>query len=203
MFTMGRVPIFCLRNEVFAWIHAHLQRSLSEVVSPLGLVCHGVEWLPAGSDSCLRVYIECSDPEREVDVDDCEAASREISAWLDVEDPISGHFRLEVSSPGLERPLFNAGQVAEVTGETIKVKLRLARDGSRKFKGKVRAVEGDIIHLDCEDKGEIDLDFANIEHARVEPDWAALGLAPTPRNSSGGHKGKSKQKRAHRRTGRS
>lgn len=180
-----------------------LAGQFGEVVSALGLVCHGVEWLPAGGDSCLRVYIERIDPEQEVDVDDCEAASREISAWLDVEDPISSHYRLEVSSPGLERPLFSADQVAAVLGQTVKVKLRLARDGSRKYEGVVLGVDGETIRLDCQDKGEVELDFANIERARVEPDWAALGLAPAPRKGGSGHKGKSKQQRAHRRASRS
>ncbi len=180
-----------------------LAEQFGEVFSALDLVCYGVEWLPSGGDSCLRVYIECRDPEREVDVDDCEAASREVSAWLDVEDPISSHYRLEVSSPGLERPLFSAAQVAAVAGETIKVKLRLARDGSRKLTGKVLSVDGDVIHLDCDGPDEIELDFADIEHARVEPDWVALGLAPAPRSSGRGDKGKGKQKQAHRRAGRS
>lgn len=180
-----------------------LATQFEQVIEPLGLACLGVEWLPAGAHSCLRVYIERRAADEEVDVDDCEAASREISAWLDVEDPIGGHYSLEVSSPGLDRPLFSAEQMARAVGETVKVKLRLMRDGTRKLTGKVLAVEGESVRLDCADKGEVVLDFADIEHARVEPDWAALGLAPAPRKGGRGHRDKGKQKRAHRRAGRS
>lgn len=180
-----------------------LAAQFDDVIEPLGLDCLGVEWVPAGAHSCLRVYIERRAVDEEVDVDDCEAASREISAWLDVEDPIGGQYNLEVSSPGLDRPLFSAAQLARAQGETIKIRLRMARDGQRKLSGKVLSVEGESIRLDCGEHGEVELDFADIEHARVEPDWAALGLAPTPREGGRGHKDKGKQKRAHRRAGRS
>lgn len=179
-----------------------LAESIGKVIGPLGLDCLGVEWLPAGDDSCLRVYIEHADAERDVDVDDCEAASREMSAWLDVEDPITSHYRLEVSSPGLDRPLFTLDQVAAVVGETIKVKLSLAHDGSRNFTGKVVGVEGASVRMDCPGQDEVVLDFGNVAQARVKPDWDALGLAPASGKGQRGHQGKN-NKRAHRRAGRS
>ncbi len=178
-----------------------LARQLDEVIQPLGLECLGVEWHPAGSKSRLRVYIDCVEAGRPVDVDDCEAASRDIAAWLDVEDRIHGQYNLEVSSPGLDRPLFTAAQVAAAIGEMVQLKLRLARDGRRRLKGTVLRVDGNVIELDCGQDGPVTVDFADVEQARVEPDWAALGLVSEPRK--GGHRGKGKKKRARGRAGRS
>ncbi|MBD4282481.1 ribosome maturation factor RimP, partial [Xanthomonas citri pv. citri] len=75
-------------------------------------------------------------PERVINVDDCERVSREVSAQLDVEDPITGNYTLEVSSPGVDRPLFTLEQFARHVGESAKIVLKLAQDGRRRFQGK-------------------------------------------------------------------
>ena len=111
---------------------------LSPTVESLGLELLGIEYLPAPGGSVLRVYIdvpEAEAAERNVGIDDCESVSREISAQLDVADPISGNYTLEVSSPGLERPLFGAAQFARFVGESAKVTLKLPQDGRRRLQG--------------------------------------------------------------------
>lgn len=178
-----------------------LTLDIAGVIGSLDLQCLGVEWHPAGGESRLRVYID--KPDSEVAVEDCETASREISAWMDVNDPIPGHYTLEVSSPGLDRPLFSASQCAAVVGSQIKLNLKLPLDGRRRLTGELIAVEGDRISLRNEEVGDIELGFANIENARVVPDWAALGLAAAPKPGAGGHSNKHKKKRAHSRAGRS
>lgn len=175
-----------------------LAQQLDPVIEPLELECLGVEWQP-GAGARLRVYIDVRDGARAVDVDDCEAASREISAWLDVEDPIGGAYDLEVSSPGIDRPLFSAAQVARAVGETVQLRLRLTRAGARRLQGQVLAVEGTLIRLRDGAGVEHEVDFADVERARVEPDWAALGLAPAAPPGKQGNK----RKRAQRRAGRS
>src|SRR6185312_5704038 len=85
-----------------------LATRIAPALDELGLECLGIEWVPGRGEGLLRLYID-RDGEP-VTVDDCEAASREVSALLDVEDPITGHYVLEVSSPGLDRPLFSAEQ---------------------------------------------------------------------------------------------
>src|SRR6185312_12201537 len=112
--------------------------------------------VPGRGEGLLRLYID-REGEQPVTVDDCEAASREISALLDVDDPIAGHYVLEVSSPGIERPLFNAEQFARFAGQEAKVTLKLPRDGRRRMRGKIVAVDGKRIGVDV-DGTRIDID---------------------------------------------
>lgn len=170
-----------------------LTRDIDHMLQGLALSCLGLEWNPAAGRARLRVYIERA--EGEVTVEDCEAASREISAWLDVEDPIPGHYLLEVSSPGIDRPLFSAAQFARAVGEDVKLTLKLPRAGRRRFQGRVVSVAGEDITIATE-AGEIGFAHADIEHARVVPDWVALGYAPAPKPGKG-----EKKKHASGRTG--
>ena len=153
---------------------------LSPTVASMGLELLGIEYLPAPGGALLRVYIDVPQAEaagRAVGIEDCEAVSREISAQLDVEDPISGNYTLEVSSPGMERPLFGAQQFARFVGETAKVVLKLPQDGRRRLQGAILRVDGQSLAFDV-DGAEFVVDAANVEKARLVPDWVALGLAP-------------------------
>ena len=140
-----------------------LQAMLAPVVESLGYECWGVEFISQGRHSLLRVYIDHANG---ILVDDCEAVSRQVSAVLDVEDPISSEYTLEVSSPGMERPLFTLEQFAKHVGEQVKIKLRSPFDGRRNFQGLLRGVEDqDVVVLvdDHEFLLPIDLiDKANI-----------------------------------------
>ena len=153
---------------------------LAPTVQSLGLELLGVEYLPAPGGALLRLYIDVpadAGEERTVGIEDCEATSREVSAQLDVADPISGHYTLEVSSPGVDRPLFTAAQFARFMGETAKVALKLPQDGRRRLQGAITAVQGDTISFDVDGQPFVAA-IDNIEKARLVPDWAALGLAP-------------------------
>ena len=140
-----------------------LQAMLAPVVESLGYECWGVEFISQGRHSLLRVYIDHANG---ILVDDCEAVSRQVSAVLDVEDPISSEYTLEVSSPGMDRPLFTLEQFAKHVGEQVKIKLRSPFDGRRNFQGLLRGVEDqDVVVLvdDHEFLLPIDLiDKANI-----------------------------------------
>ncbi|KZC17158.1 ribosome maturation protein RimP [Rhodanobacter sp. FW510-R12] len=163
-----------------------LVQRFSGVLADLGLECLGVEFTPSHGQSTLRVYLDLLDKEagdgerREVGIEDCETASRELSALLDVEDPIPGHYVLEVSSPGLDRPLFTAAQFARAGGQEVKVLLRAPLEGRRRLRGKLVSVEGGRIVLEAEGK-TFEFDHALVESARVVPDWVALGYAPQPK----------------------
>lgn len=153
---------------------------LSPTVASMGLELLGIEYLPAPGGATVRLYIDVPQAEseaRSVGIEDCEAVSREVSAQLDVEDPITGNYTLEVSSPGLDRPLFGAAQFARFTGETAKATLKLPQDGRRRLQGRILRVEGDTIVFDI-DGAEFAAPAANIDKARLVPDWVALGLAP-------------------------
>lgn len=158
---------------------------LAPTVEALGVELVGVEYLPAPGGATLRLYIDVpgGEGERSVTIDDCESVSREVSAQLDVEDPISGHYTLEVSSPGVDRPLFTAGQFARFVGEEAKVTLKLPQDGRRRLQGRILKVEEETVHVQVEGPGgvpqEIAFGMGNVEKARLVPDWVALGYAPS------------------------
>jgi ribosome maturation factor RimP len=163
-------------------------------VEALQLELLGVELAASGTSALLRLYIDA--PGRTVVIEDCEAVSREVSAILDVNDPIASHYTLEVSSPGIDRPLFTAAQFASHVGERVKLTLQIPLDGRRRLQGTIASVSGEAIVLKT-DAAEVALQHATIEKARLVPDWAALGLAPTtgdkgraPRNKAPLEKGR-------------
>jgi ribosome maturation factor RimP len=161
---------------------------LAPTVASLGLELLGAEYLPSPGGAMLRLYIDVpaeaagdGEEPRSVTIEDCEAVSREVSAQLDVEDPISSHYTLEVSSPGIDRPLFGAAQFARFIGDSAKVVLKLPQDGRRRLQGAITRVEGENIAfaVDGTDGKPVELVVRadNIEKARLVPDWAALGLS--------------------------
>ena len=142
-----------------------LHALLAPVVEALGYQCWGVEFLSQGRHSLLRVYIDHSDG---ILVDDCEKVSRQLSGVLDVEDPISSDYTLEVSSPGLDRPLFTLEQYAASVGEQVKIKLRSPFEGRRNFQGLLRGVEEQDVVVLVEDH-EYLLPVDMIDKANIVP----------------------------------
>ncbi len=132
----------------------------------------GVEYLPQGKHSILRIYI---DKPEGIDVDDCGHVSRQVSAMLDVEDPIKGEYSLEVSSPGLDRPLFTAAHFAQFIGSNANVKLKMPINGQRKFLGIIKGVISDSKSadvLDLEANGEsVSIPFDLIDKANLVPEF--------------------------------
>ncbi len=162
-----------------------IARLLAPTVTSLGLELLGIEYLPAPGGALVRLYIDVPQAEateRSVGIEDCESVSREVSAQLDVEDPITGNYTLEVSSPGIDRPLFGVVQFARFIGESAKVTLKLPQDGRRRLQGAILRVEGETVVFGV-DNGEFPVDAGNIDKARLLPDWIALGLAPAVDNS--------------------
>ena len=179
---------------------------LAPTVDALGLELLGVEYLPAPGGAVLRLYIdipledaaaeaagEGDEPPRTVGIEDCEAVSREVSAQLDVADPISGNYTLEVSSPGLERPLFTPAHFARYIGQVAKVGLKLPQDGRRRLQGEILRADDAAVVLKV-DGAEHQVSPDNIDKARLVPDWAALGLAPA-KDKSGRDARPGKQKK--------
>lgn len=155
---------------------------LEPTVQALGLELLGVEYLPAPGGATLRLYIDAplaEQPQRVVNIDDCERVSREVSAQLDVADPISGNYTLEVSSPGVDRPLFTLQQFQRHLGQSAKVGLKLPQENRRRLQGEIAAVnmEQNTVTFVVDGKPFVAA-FDNIDKARLIPDWAALGLVP-------------------------
>ena len=153
------------RNQRVVGKKQQISDLLHSTVEALGFELWGVEHMQQGKHSVLRVYI---DSPAGVTVDDCAAVSEQVSGILDVEDPISGDYTLEVSSPGLDRQLFTLTQYAGYVGETVELRLRSAFEGRRKFKGTLKGIEGEEVVLQVEDH-EYLLPFSAIEKARIQP----------------------------------
>ncbi|MCB1875202.1 MAG: ribosome maturation factor RimP [Chromatiales bacterium] len=140
---------------------------LQPAVEGLGYELVGVQHITGGHRPVLRVYI---DNEQGITVDDCEKVSRQVSAVLDVEDPIRGEYTLEVSSPGLDRPLMRPEHFQRFAGERVKLRLSRALDGRRKFTGLLGGLDGDVVLLDI-DGETFRLPLELVEMARLVPEF--------------------------------
>lgn len=145
-----------------------LKALLAPAVSSLGFEIWGVEYLVRGRHRLLRVYI---DREEGVTVDDCAAVSHQVSGVLDVEDPIPGEYTLEVSSPGLDRVLFDPSQYARYTGSLLSVRTQAAIGGRRRFRGRLASVGGEGFVLALDEGGEQAITFAAVDKAQIEPEF--------------------------------
>jgi len=150
-----------------ARVEDRLFEMLEPAVAALDFTLWGVEFVRAGKHSTLRVYIDHADG---VSVDNCAAVSHQVSAILDVEDPISTEYFLEVSSPGMERPFFNASQYADYLGETAAVELTVAQQGKRKFKGVIAAVDGDYVEFNVDGEA-LKVAQSSIKKAHLVPQF--------------------------------
>ena len=142
-----------------------LQALLAPVVDALGYECWGIEFVSQGRHSVLRIYIDHANG---ILVDDCEKVSRQVSGVLDVEDPVTSEYTLEVSSPGMDRPLFTLEQYAKHVGEQVKIKLRGPFEGRRNFQGLLRGVEEQDVVLQV-DGHEYLLPIDLIDKASIIP----------------------------------
>ncbi|ROO28338.1 ribosome maturation protein RimP [Salinisphaera orenii MK-B5] len=142
-----------------------LQQLLEPVVNDLGYELWHLESTGAAKSGVLRLYI---DSPAGIALEDCETVSHEVSAVLDVEDAGNSNYQLEVSSPGLDRPLANKAHFRRFIGERARVNMFAPVAGQRKFRGVILAVEGDTVDLGCDDQ-TYSLPIADMAKARLEP----------------------------------
>jgi ribosome maturation factor RimP len=179
-------------------IHLSAKKKLLEdlirpIVEGLGYEFWGMEHLAQGKHSLLRIYIEsrlqsqeninadveisengevedASVKESGIALDDCERVSRQVGAILDVEDPISGDYTLEVSSPGMDRLLYNLSQYERFKGHHVAIKLRMAYEGRRKYTGIISGIEGRDVVIQV-DQEEFLFPIEAIEKANIIPQF--------------------------------
>ncbi|HEY3487500.1 MAG TPA: ribosome maturation factor RimP [Gammaproteobacteria bacterium] len=137
------------------------------IVERMGYELVGVELMRHGRDCTLRVYI---DKPQGVTLDDCAAVSHQLSGVMDVEDPIQLPYRLEISSPGLDRPLFKASDFERFAGSIAKIKLAVPLEGRRNFTGVLSGVKDGRIRLEV-DAEIFELNYEHIERARLVPQF--------------------------------
>jgi ribosome maturation factor RimP len=144
-------------------VQDEIEALIQPTILAMGYVLWGLEYLAQGRHSLLRVYI---DKEGGIGIEDCERVSRQVSALLDVEDPISGNYSLEVSSPGIPRPLFNEGQYQQHVGQEVQIKLYKPIAGQRKWTGSIVSAEAGRLVLELEGTMQ-EFQFSNIVKANL------------------------------------
>lgn len=152
---------------------------LTNLLAPAVSVCDvqlwGIEFMPQGRKSLLRIYIEVNDEDRQagrhVTIEDCTAVNHQVSGVLDVHDPIAGEYVLEVSSPGFDRPLFSPEQLAMYVGEMVNLRLIHAIGGQESRRRKVQGVLETMIEQGIQvktDDGQVfEILFDNIDKANL------------------------------------
>jgi len=142
----------------------HIHELLKPGADALGYELVAVE-LSGGDTSIVRAYI---DTPNGVTVDDCSKASRQFSAILDVEDPISNRYTLEVSSPGMDRPLAKPEHFQKVVGSDVKIKMATLVDGRRRFTGELIEATDEFIVVEV-DGEQTELLYDEMDRARLVP----------------------------------
>ncbi len=150
-----------------ATLEQRLIQMLESPVESLGFELWGIEFVRAGKHSTLRVFI---DHENGITVENCAEVSHQVSSILDVEDPITTEYNLEVSSPGMDRLLFKPSQYEKYLGEQVSLTLRMAVNNRRKYKGVITRIEDEMLVL-VVDGNEETVAFANIQQANLVPNF--------------------------------
>lgn len=146
-------------------IDPKLHEQLVTLISSMGYELVGCETVPQGRQMIFRIYI---DSPKGISVDDCSKVSYQVSAMMDVADPFQSKYSLEVSSPGIDRPLFEIEHFQRFVGKQVKLKLYTPVNQRRQFKGVLQRVEDENIYLFVADlEQEIKLSFSNIEKASL------------------------------------
>ncbi len=166
---MGRRPIFCFRalRKDEAMLRDSLEALVRPVVEGLGYRLWDLEYSPGRGNGCVRLYV---DSETGITLDDCEQVSRAVSDLLDLEDPLPGQYTLEVSSPGLDRPLRTPAHFAPYVGQPVSVELAQPLDGRRRFKGPLMAAGEEAIEVDVDGRRHV-LPIAGIRKAQLAPEY--------------------------------
>lgn len=144
-------------------IENKIEQLLKPLIEDMGYELWGCEYLAQGRHSLLRIYI---DKEEGIGVEDCQKVSQEVSAILDVEDPITSNYSLEISSPGIPRPLFYSWQYQRYVGSTVQIKLYQPFEGRRKYAGSIVTADGDVLVLNV-DNAEKHFPVSNIVKANL------------------------------------
>lgn len=138
-----------------------LEQLLSPIINDMGYELWGCEYLSQGKHSFLRIYI---DKDNGIGIEDCQQVSKQVSALLDVEDPIPGNYSLEISSPGIPRPLFKSSQYQIYIGQIIQVKTYKSIQGKRKLEGILISASESNLVLSINNENQ-EILFSNIAKA--------------------------------------
>ena len=147
------------------------EKLITPALLSLGFDCVRIQFSGGGAQAAraaLQIMAEpCED--RDMTVEDCEEISRHLAAVLDVEDPIDQAYTLEISSPGIDRPLTREADFMRFAGEQVKVTLLQMQDGQKRFKGRLTGIDQTgIITIETR-TGKISFAFSDIDLAKLDP----------------------------------
>lgn len=151
---------------------AELTHLIQPAVEACGVSLWGLEFMPQGRKSLLRIYIDTAEDSGEhVTIEDCTAVNHQVSGVLEVHDPIAGEYVLEVSSPGFDRPLFSADQLRRYVGQTVALRLiHPVGEGAskrRKVQGRLTEATATGVQVVVDDALSFMVDFGNIDKANL------------------------------------
>lgn len=147
--------------------YAALEKVIVPVVNSLDYQFVGLEYVPQGKRSVVRLFI---DKPGGVTADDCVRAGRRVNAVLGVEGGLPGDYTLEVSSPGLDRLLFTEEQLQAQIGKRVSVHLQVPIEDRKNFKGTLQTVQGGRVVIEV-DGQDVTFSFTDIDRARLVPEW--------------------------------
>ena len=170
-----------------------LARLLRPAIEAMGFEFVGLEYLSNPKNRLVRIYID-REPDG-ISIDNCADVSNEVSALLDVEDPVSGHYSLEVSSPGIERPLFEPEHYRQFVGERARIHLFAPVEGShdgerekrRKLTGRIVEADDERVVMDV-DGEKFEVSFDEIRRANLKPDMEEIMAGRSKSGSEQGRK---------------
>jgi len=146
---------------------AQVERLIAPSADAMGYALVQVRFIGGRSHPTLQIMAERKDGV-EMTVEDCADLSRAVSALLDVEDPVPSSYQLEVSSPGIDRPLVRLEDYERFAGQEARIETERLIDGRKRFKGKLRGVESGRVRLTLSDTGaEAEIPFADVTKAKL------------------------------------
>jgi ribosome maturation factor RimP len=165
------VPFFVFSDWGLRNMRDALMRLLEPPIEALGYELVDIEFARERHGGVLRIYIDrrAAEPGGQITVDDCASVSQAVSRVLEAQDPIKGHYTLEVSSPGFDRILRTRAHFERFSGERIAAELKLPMDGRRRFIGILKSVAPDTIVVEVDGKA-YSLPLDRIQKARLRPE---------------------------------
>ncbi len=143
-----------------------LNRIIDPIAEAMGYEIVRIALQNSARGGPVTLQIMAERPDGTMLVEDCSTLSREVSVILDVENPISGEYVLEVSTPGIDRPLTRRKDFVNFTGYEAKIELSVPEDGRRRFRGKLHGMSGDLVKIEV-DGDVFEVDFTNIHRSKL------------------------------------
>lgn len=140
---------------------------MADFIAAEGYELYNIEFVKEGKDWFLRVYVDMASGEGYIGTEDCEKVSRFLSEKLDEEDPIEQNYYLEVSSPGMDRPLLTKAHYERYVGSEVEIRLYKGKDGTKNIQGVLDSIEGETVTVTDHDNKKWELELAEIAKANL------------------------------------